>query len=143
MGPKQRVLFLCTGNSFRSQMAEGLLRHLGGEGFEVFSAGMAPKPVHPMAVRAMQEVEVDISRQASKSLDAFAGRHFDTIITVCDRAREGCPIFHGDPEQIHWSFADPAEAAGPEEARMKVFRRVRDEIRHRIQLFLALKPGMA
>jgi len=117
-------------------MAEGLLRHLGGSRFEVFSAGTAPKPVHSLAVRAMQEVGIDISGQISKSLDLFLNDRFDAVVTVCDRAKESCPIFPGDAERIHWSFDDPAEAAGTEEERMKVFRRVRDEIRLKIEGFI-------
>ncbi len=136
MNRQRRVLFLCTGNSCRSQMAEGLLRHLGGSRFEVFSAGTAPKPVHSLAVRAMQEVGVDISGQTSKSLDRFLKDRFDAVITVCDRAKESCPIFPGGGERIHWGFDDPAEAIGTEEERMRVFRRVRDEIRARIEGFL-------
>ena len=118
-------------------MAEGLLRHLGGDRFEVFSAGTAPKPVHPLAVRAMRDEGIDISGQASKSLDRFRNGAFDAIITVCDRAKESCPVFPGDVKPIHWSFDDPAEATGTEEERMTVFRRVRDEIRVEIEGFLA------
>ena len=135
----RKILFLCTGNSCRSQMAEGLLRHLGKGRFEAFSAGTAPKPVHPLAVRAMQEMDIDISGQVSKGLDLYLNDSFDFIITVCDRAEEHCPIFPGDAERIHWGFDDPAEATGTEEEQMRVFRRVRDEIKTRIRLFLSLK----
>ena len=131
-----RVLFLCTGNSCRSQMAEGWARQLGGDRLEVFSAGTAPKGLHPLAVKAMAEAGVDISRQTSKHLDAFDGQRFDYAITVCDRAKESCPFWPG-AGMLHWSFDDPAEASGSEDERLKVFRRVRDEIKHRVALFLS------
>ncbi|HLG14901.1 MAG TPA: arsenate reductase ArsC [Blastocatellia bacterium] len=134
---KQRVLFLCTGNSCRSQMAEGLLREIAGERFEVASAGTNPTAVNPMAVRAMAEVSVDISSHRSKSVDEMADKPFDCVITVCDRARDACPIFPGAGEQLHWSLDDPAEAMGTEDDRMAVFRRVRDEIAERIRRFVA------
>ena len=137
MKPK-RVLFLCTGNSCRSHMAEGLLRALGGDRFEVFSAGAKPAGyVHPLAIQAMQELNIDISRHTSKSLDVFDGQNFDSLITVCDNAREACPAYAGAAQQLHWSLEDPAHAPGAEEEKMRAFRRVRDEIRQRIQLFLA------
>jgi len=136
MTPK-RILFLCTGNSCRSHMAEGLLRALGGDRFEAFSAGAKPAGyVHPLAIRAMQDIGIDISSHTSKSLDAFDGQKFDYLITVCDQAREACPTYAGAAQQLHWSFEDPAHAQGTEEQRLAVFRRVRDEIRQRIQLFL-------
>lgn len=133
MGDKKRVLILCTGNSARSQMAEGLLRRLGGGRFEVFSAGTRPSRVRPEAVEAMREVGIDISGQRSKSVEEFAGREFDYVITVCDRAREECPAFPGRTERIHWSFDDPAEAAGGWPERLEVFRRVREEIGARLR----------
>ena len=137
MKPK-RVLFLCTGNSCRSHMAEGLLRALGGDRFEVFSAGAKPAGyVHPLAIRAMQELNIDISRHTSKSLAVFDGQKFDTLITVCDNARETCPAYPGAAQQLHWSFDDPAHAPGTEDEKMQTFRRVRDEIRQRIQQFLS------
>ena len=132
-----RVLFLCTGNACRSQMAEGLLRHLGDGQVEAFSAGTEAKGVHPLATRVMSEVKVDISGQESKNVEVFAGERFDFVITVCDRAKEQCPVWPGVREQIHWSLDDPAEAEGNEEQRLEVFRRVRNEIRQRIRLFLA------
>ena len=132
MSEKKRVLILCTGNSARSQMAEGLLRKSGGGRFEVFSAGTRPSSVRPEAVEAMREVGVDISRQRSKSVDEFAGREFDYVITVCDNARESCPVFPGKTERIHWSFDDPAAAEGGWAERLAVFRRVRDEIGARL-----------
>jgi arsenate reductase len=133
-----RVLFLCTGNSARSQMAESLLRNLGGERYEVHSAGTEPRPLHPLAVQVMGEAGVDIAGRQSKSLARYLGQCFDYIITVCDRARDNCPTFPGDSERIHWGFEDPAEAGGSEEEQLKVFRRVRNEISERIRLFTAL-----
>ena len=133
MSDKKRVLILCTGNSARSQMAEGLLRRLGGGRFEVFSAGTRPSRVRPEAVEAMREVGIDISGQRSKSVEEFAGREFDYVITVCDRAREECPVFPGRTERVHWSFDDPAEAAGGWPERLEVFRRVREEIGARLR----------
>jgi arsenate reductase len=137
---KRRVLILCTGNSARSQMAEGLLAHDGGARFEVFSAGVSPGRVRPEAVEAMREVGIDISGQRSKSVAEFAGEAFDYVITVCDNAREQCPFFPAATARIHWSFDDPAAAVGDDEARLSVFRRVRDEIRARLREF-ALTSG--
>jgi len=134
---KQRVLFLCTGNSCRSHMAEGLLRKLGGDGFEVFSAGSKPAGyVHPLAVQAMSELGVDISHHESKSVDVFVGKQFDYVITVCAKARESCPSLPGATKQLHWDFDDPAHATGSDEEKMRVFRRVREEIKQRLRLFL-------
>jgi len=137
---KERVLILCTGNSARSQMAEGLLRHDGGSRFEVFSAGVSPSHVRPEAVEAMREAGIDISGQRSKPVEEFAGQEFDYVITVCDNAREQCPFFPAGTRRIHWSFEDPAAAAGDHAARLAVFRRVRDEIRARLGEF-ALTRG--
>ncbi len=135
---KQRVLFLCTGNSCRSHMAEGWLRKLAGADFAVFSAGSKPAGyVHPLAVDAMREVGVDISRQHSKSLEEFVGQPFDYVVTVCDNARDACPSFPGAVHQLHWGFDDPAHAPGTDDEKRRVFRRVRDEIEHRIRLFLS------
>ena len=131
-----RVLILCTGNSARSQMAEGLLREMGGDRFEVASAGVAPSFVRPEAIAVMREVDIDISGHKSKSVDEFINQEFDYVITVCDNANEQCPVFPGNTRRIHWSFDDPAAAKGAEEQRLAVFRRVRDEIRQRLQLFL-------
>jgi arsenate reductase len=133
---KQRVLFLCTGNSCRSQMAEGWLRHLAGGRFDVSSAGTKPVGLNPGAVEAMQESGVDISTHRSKHLNEFAGVRFDYVITVCDRARETCPIFLGARTVLHWSFDDPASATGTDNERREVFRRVRDEIAGQIRRFL-------
>jgi arsenate reductase len=127
---KKRVLILCTGNSARSQMAEGLLRHEGGDRFEVESTGVNPSRVRPEAVEAMREIGVDISGQRSKSAEEFTRQDFDYIITVCDNARETCPVFPGRAERIHRSFEDPpAPGADDRDSTMAVFRRVRDEIR--------------
>jgi len=131
------VLFLCTGNSCRSQMAEAFLREIAGDGFEVASAGTIPVRVNPLAVRVMAESAIDISDQYAKSVDEMAGRHFDYVITVCDRAREVCPVFPGDAKKLHWSFDDPAEATGTEEQQVSVFRRVRDEIAKRVRDFVS------
>ena len=134
---KQRVLILCTGNSARSQMAEGLLRHLAGHWFEVESAGVAPSLVRAEAIAAMREINIDISGHRSKSVDEFAGQSFDFVITVCDNAKESCPIFPANAELIHWSFDDPAAVTGTEAERLSAFRRVRDQIKARFEQFLA------
>jgi arsenate reductase len=138
MEKKKRVLFLCTGNSARSQMAEALLRHLAGETFEVFSAGTQPKGVHPRTVEVMKEIGIDVSRHTSKDVQQFLGEKFDYVITVCDRAKQQCPIFPG-AEPIHWGFDDPADAAATRE--VETFRRVRDEIMQRLRLFLLANRG--
>ena len=117
-------------------MAEGLLRQLAGDRFEVASAGVAPSHVRPEAVEAMREIGIDISKQRSKSVDEFLGREFDYVITVCDNANEQCPVFPGKTKRIHWSFDNPAAAAGDEAARLAVFRRVRDEIGERLRAFV-------
>lgn len=134
MTNKKRVLILCTGNSARSQMAEGLLRHDGDGRFEVFSAGVSPGRVRPEAIAVMREIEIDISGQRSKSVEEFAGQAFDFVITVCDNAREQCPLYPAETERVHWSFDDPA-ASGDEATRLAIFRRVRDEIRGRLGEF--------
>lgn len=137
MHKRKRVLFLCTGNSCRSQMAEGLLRSLGGDRFEVHSAGSKPAGyVHPMAIEAMREVQLDLSGATSKSLTQFDGQSFDYVVTVCDNAKEDCPVFPAVAKMVHWSFDDPASATGNDEQKMRVFRRVRDEIRHRVRRFV-------
>ena len=130
---KTRVLFLCTHNSARSQMADGLLRHLAGERFEVHSAGTEATHVRPLAIDAMWEIGVDISEQESKTLQRYLGERFEYVVTVCDDANEACPVFPGAQERLHWSFEDPSKAAGNEEERLAVFRRVRDEIQTRIE----------
>src|SRR5579863_3029672 len=134
---KQRVLILCTGNSARSQMAEGLLRHEGGEPFEVFSAGTHPTALRPEAVTVLRELGIDISRHRAKSVDEFRGREFDFVITVCDAANETCPVFPATTRRIHWSFADPASVKGSQEEREAAFRGVRDQIHARLRTFLS------
>jgi len=125
---KKKILFLCTGNSARSQMAEGLMRHFREDEFEVFSAGVEPKGVHPQAIEAMREIGVDISRQQSKHVDELPTREFDYIITLCDHAAQNCPIFSGQGRRLHHGFTDPAALEGREEEILKAFRKVRDEI---------------
>jgi arsenate reductase len=133
---KRSVLILCTGNSARSQMSEGILREIGGTAFEVESAGVSPSRVRPEAVEAMREIGIDISEHRSKSVDEFIDRRFDYIITVCDNANENCPVFAGNAERIHWSFDDPAAAEGSHEERLSIFRTVRDQIMDRLQGFV-------
>ena len=142
MSERRRVLILCTGNSARSQMAEGLLRHLADHRFEVISAGVAPTRVRPEAITAMREIGIDISAHRSKSLSEFSGQGFDYVITVCDNANEHCPVFPGNTKRIHWSFDDPAAAEGDQEVRLTVFRRVRDEILHKLRLFVRRNYGV-
>ena len=125
---KPKVLFLCTGNSCRSQMAEGLLRSMAGDRMEAYSAGTAPQGINPGAVSAMEEVGVDIAGQKSEHVDSYLGFGIDTVITVCDRAASNCPTFPERVKRVHWSFDDPASAQGSDDQRTAVFRRVRDEI---------------
>lgn len=132
---KQRVLILCTGNSARSQMAEGLLRHDAGERFEVESAGTKPSRVRPEAIAVMEELGIDISGHRSKSVDEFRDRSFDYVLTVCDNARESCPIYPGHANRLHHSFEDPAGVEGSEEQRLSAFRSVRDQIRQYLRNF--------
>jgi arsenate reductase (thioredoxin) len=133
MTEKARVLFLCTHNSARSQMAEGLLRHLAGDRFEEHSAGTEATHVRPLAMRAMNEIGVDISGHESKTLERYLGEPFDYVITVCDDANEACPFFPGATTRLHWSLPDPSAAKGSEEEQLAVFRSVRDGIRDRMQ----------
>lgn len=133
-----RVLFLCTHNSARSQMAEALLRHIGGARFDVYSAGTEATRVHPLAVRAMAEIGIDISGARSKYLREFIDDEFDYVITVCDSAAESCPIFPGDPLRIHWSFPDPSAVTGGEQERQRAFARVRDELTQRLRTWVQL-----
>ncbi|HXM20376.1 MAG TPA: arsenate reductase ArsC [Terriglobales bacterium] len=132
---KARVLILCTGNSARSQMAGSLLRHDAGDRFEVFSAGTRPSAVRPEAIAVMRELGIDLASHRSKHVDAFAGQSFDYVLTVCDNAKEGCPIFPGQTVRIHRGFEDPAVLKGSEEERLALFRRVRDEIREYLRTF--------
>ncbi|MGK2857739.1 MAG: arsenate reductase ArsC [Thermoanaerobaculia bacterium] len=133
---KESVLFICTHNSARSQMAEGLLRHLADDRFEVESAGTEQTHVRPLAIEAMKELGIDISGQTSKTIASLGDRRFDWAITVCDSANEACPIFPGGTRRLHWSFDDPSAATGSEGVRLAVFRRVRDQIRAKIEEFL-------
>ncbi|HXS94077.1 MAG TPA: arsenate reductase ArsC [Candidatus Limnocylindrales bacterium] len=132
---KKRVLILCTGNSARSQMAEGLLRHDAGDRFTVESAGAKPSRVRPEAIAVMKEAGIDITSHRSKSADEFAGQDFDYVLTVCDQAKESCPVFFGKATRLHQSFDDPAAVEGSEEKRLGEFRRVRDELRSYLKSF--------
>ena len=129
----KKVLFICTHNSARSQMAEGLLRHLGGPGLKVHSAGTVATQVRPEAIKVMQEIGIDISRQSSKTLDDFISRPFDYVITVCDSANESCPFFPNALNRWHWSIDDPAAVQGSEVERLRAFRKARDELGSRIE----------
>ena len=135
MGEKLRVLVLCTGNSARSQMAEGILQHDFGDRFEVFSAGNRPSHVRPEAIHVMDEIGIDISGQRSKHLNEFAGQQFSYVITVCDQARESCPVFPGVVQQLHWSVDDPAAVEGDQRQRLAAFRAARDELRKVLRNF--------
>lgn len=138
---RARVLFLCTGNSARSQMAEALLRQLAGDRFEVYSAGLEPKGVHPLTRQVLAEIGIDSRDQTSKDLAQFLGRvHFGYVITVCANAEARCPIFPGVGVRLHWPFDDPAAAEGSNEERLAVFRRVRDEIEAQVRTWLATNP---
>ena len=130
---KQRALFVCTHNSARSQIAEGLLRHLAGERFEAASAGTEATRVRPEAIEVMSEAGIDISSQESKTLQRYLGEPFDYVITVCDDAGESCPAFPGPAERLHWSLADPSQAEGTDGERLEVFRSVRDRLKDRIE----------
>ena len=136
---RRRILFLCTGNSCRSQMAEGFVNHFLGDYYVAFSAGIKPSLVNPYAIFVMRELGIDISSHISKSLTEFMGQEFDYIITVCDNAKESCPVFPGNAERLHWSFDDPAEAEGDEEDIIQVFRKIRDQILDTIMKVLIIK----
>lgn len=134
----RRVLILCTGNCVRSQMAEGLLRHLGGSAYEVRSAGSHPNGyVSLLAIEAMREIGIDISSHRSKPISEFAGQQFNTVITVCDSAAELCPVFPGAPERIHWSIWDPGAVMGSHEQKLAAFRSVRDDLAARLNEFIS------
>jgi arsenate reductase len=137
-GTPIRVLFVCTGNSARSVMAEALLRQHGGSAFEVHSAGTEPKGINPLTLRVLAVVGIDASWARSKSVAEFAGQSFDYVITVCDQARQACPVFPGAHESLHWGYEDPAAAEGTDEERLAVFRRVLTQIGERINLFIPL-----
>ena len=133
-----RVLFVCTGNSARSIMAEALLRHHGGDRFEVHSAGTEPKGVNPLTLKILAEAGIDASFAHSKSVNEFLDQRFDYVVTVCDQARQVCPVFPGVHESLHWGYEDPAEAKGTEEQRLAVFRRVFIQLGERVQQFAVL-----
>jgi arsenate reductase len=134
---KPRVLFVCTRNAARSQIAEGILRHIAHGAVDVESAGAEPSQVHPLAVAAVKRLlDIDITGQRSKSVNEFAGQHFDYVITLCDSAKETCPVFPGDPERIHWRFDDPAAVQGTEDDRHRAFRQLADELERRLRLLL-------
>lgn len=133
---KQRILIVCTHNSARSQMAEGMFRAWGGERFEVESAGTEVSSVRSEAIGVMSEIGIDISGHRSKHIAEFAGREFEWLITVCDRARQACAMIPGIPEPTHWGIEDPTEAEGSDDERVTAFRRVRDDLRNRIHMFI-------
>jgi arsenate reductase len=137
MDKKKKVLILCTGNSARSQMGEGLLRHMAGDGWEVESAGTKPVGLNPLAVESMKEVGIDISMQRSKSVAEFDGKRFDFVITVCDSAAENCPVFPNAPTRIHWSLPDPAATQGTHGEKLAAFRTVRERLRRHLHEWLA------
>ena len=130
---KKRVLILCTGNSCRSQMAEGVLRHYGSSRYEVFSAGTKPSSVNPIAIQVMKEIGIDISKHRSKHVDEFKGQSFDYVITVCDNAKEACPFFPGNTKRLHWEFPDPPHGEAVTESVIEEFRKVRDMIHEKFK----------
>lgn len=132
----RRVLFVCTHNSARSQMAEGMLRAWGGDLFEAHSAGTEVSSVRPEAIAVMAEIDIDLSGHRSKSVDEYVGQPFNWVITVCDQARQNCPIFPGVEKSAHWSVEDPSDAAGSDEERLTLFRRARDDLRNRMHVFI-------
>jgi arsenate reductase len=136
MAQLPRVLFLCTANSARSQIAEGLARHVAGDRLEVHSAGTKPSSVRPEAIQVMKEIGIDITNHRSKHVDEFSGQRFDYVITVCDNAKESCPVFPRNTQRIHWRLEDPAAVEGPHEQRLAVFRRIRNEIAGRLKDFV-------
>jgi arsenate reductase len=139
-----RVLFLCTHNSSRSQMAEGLLRARGGAAYDVFSAGTEPRVVHPLAIKAMQEIGIDISNQTAKGIEAFASAPpMDLVVTVCYEAQETCPFFPNTRSQVHWGFPDPSRVTGTEEERLAAFRHIRDLIAAKINQWLSRQPSFS
>lgn len=140
---KKRVLFLCTENASRSQMAEGILKHLAGDKFDVFSAGINPAGVNPLAIKVMSEIGIDISHQRSKSVDEFREQQFDYVITLCDSAKQTCPVFPGAYENIHWNLEDPAQAQGTENEKLGIFRKVRNQIKEEVLRFSTISKDKA
>ena len=138
MKKKIKVIFVCTGNSCRSQMAEGLLRHIDDDRFEVFSAGTTPSRVHPMSIRVMKEIGLDISTHTSDPLDKYFGYGIDYVITLCDNAREFCPTFPGDAKKIHWSIDDPFRSWKNDHKIVGRYRKARDEIQEHLEQFIKL-----
>lgn len=136
---KKGILFLCTGNSCRSQMAEGFARIMLSKDLKIFSAGIEPKGIHPMAVKVMQEVGIDISQQRSKNISEIPIGKIDLVVTLCGDAAENCPVFPGEVKKIHWAIEDPAKAKGSEEEITKIFRKVRDNIKSHIISYLPMK----
>jgi len=139
----KKILVLCTGNSARSQMGEGLFRAEGGGAFEVFSAGTRPSSVRPEAIAVMKEIGIDISGQRSKSVGEFSDQLMDYVVTVCDNARDSCPVFPAGSERIHWSFEDPVSVQGSEQERLAAFRRIRDQIHERVKTFFRDRTAAA
>jgi arsenate reductase len=137
MSQKQRVIFVCTHNSARSQMGEGLLRHLAGDRYEVFSAGTQSTRVNPLAIKAMAEKGIDISHHTSDHIDKYMGMEFDYVITVCDNANESCPYFPTNKTRWHWSLEDPSAATGTEEEKLAKFRKIRDQLEQKLAVLLA------
>ena len=140
---KIRVLFLCTGNSARSIIGASLLRRLGGEAFDVFSAGTHPKGINPFTVKVLTAVNIDLSQERSKSVAEFEGESFDYVITVCDAAAEECPVFPGSPERIHWSFVDPAATDGTDAEKLRAFQWTLREMQTRVSTFVIVAQRSA
>ncbi len=143
MDRKKSILFLCTGNSCRSQMAEGFMKAFGGDRFEVFSAGSRPEGyVHPLAIETMKQLGIDISSNRSKSVEEFLQRPIDILITVCDNAKEACPVLPGHPATAHWGFEDPAKYEGSREEQLAFYRKIAGEIEQSIRRFLSIPTGL-
>lgn len=138
MGNKKKVIFICTGNSCRSQMAEGLLRDLAGDKFEVYSAGSHPSRVHPIATKVMKEINIDISRHTSDPIDKYFGHGIDYVITLCDNAKEFCPTFPGNAKNVHWSIDDPFRSWKDDRKIIGRYRATRDELKERIEQFIEI-----
>ncbi len=134
---KKKVLFLCTGNSCRSQIGEGLLRHLAGDKYDVYSAGVEPSRVHPMSILVMKELQIDISKQTSDDVNDYLNSGIDIVISVCDSAAQSCPSFPGNVRRIHWSIKDPFHGWDVDESKLPDYRRTRDELKARIEAFLS------